>query len=176
MHQWHCMLHVFDCAVVTCPTSRRSIVEEDGQAQLLCSWTCQAPEIVTDIVALMNKQIPLWIMEHICKKSENNEQNNGSSTDIDDPNDSDFKSENMNDDNYNSTDDSLEYLQNIAIGNIDIDISDIRRNSSIRSSYNSNIDAKKNIVVLPQEASDDECKNSIENVKLKLKLKKLKKN
>ena len=70
----------------------------------------------------------------------------------------------MNDDNYNSTDDSLEYLQNIAIGNIDIDISDIRRNSSIRSSYNSNIDAKKNIVVLPQEASDDECKNSIENV------------
>ena len=39
----------------------------------LCLWSGRAPCIVKEIVRLMDKRVPLWIMEYICQKLENGE-------------------------------------------------------------------------------------------------------
>ena len=40
----------------------------------LCLWAGRAPGLVTEIVRLMDKRVPLWVIEYICQKSENGEQ------------------------------------------------------------------------------------------------------
>ena len=42
----------------------------------LCKWACRAPQIATEILRLMHKNvfIPLWMMQYVCEKSEKKEQ------------------------------------------------------------------------------------------------------
>lgn len=40
----------------------------------LCMWACCAPQIAREILVLMNKNIPLWMMEYVCQKAENHQQ------------------------------------------------------------------------------------------------------
>ena len=36
-----------------------------------CKWICRAPQIAREILTLMSKKIPLWIIEYIFHKSQN---------------------------------------------------------------------------------------------------------